>query len=39
LGEAGDQEEVLLVDVSPDRAREVREAYPFLADRRPFTLS
>jgi predicted amidohydrolase len=38
LAEAGDGEETLLVDVSPTRVREVRTAYPFLADRRPFSV-
>jgi predicted amidohydrolase len=38
LAEAGDGEETLLVDVSAARGREVREAYPFLADRRPFSV-
>jgi predicted amidohydrolase len=38
LAEAGEGEETLLVDVSAARVREVREAYPFLADRRPFSV-
>lgn len=38
LAEAGDKEEVLLVDLSPERVAEVRSAYPFLRDRRPFLL-
>ncbi len=38
LAEAGDKEEVLFVDVSPERVAEVRSAYPFLADRRGFAL-
>jgi predicted amidohydrolase len=38
LAEAGDGEETLHVEVSPDRVREVREAYPFLRDRRPFSV-
>ncbi len=36
LAEAGQQEEVLLVEVSRGRVSEVRQAYPFLADRRAF---
>jgi predicted amidohydrolase len=38
LAEAGEGEETLLVDVSAARVREVREAYPFLADRRAFSV-
>ena len=39
LAEAGAGEETLLVDVSASRVREVREAYPFLGDRRPFSVA
>ena len=38
LAEAGDSEETLLVDVNADTVRAVREAFPFLADRRTFTI-
>ncbi|HTT89741.1 MAG TPA: nitrilase-related carbon-nitrogen hydrolase [Acidimicrobiales bacterium] len=38
LAEAGEEEETLLVDVSAARVRGAREAYPFLADRRPFSV-
>lgn len=38
VAEAGDGEETLLVDVSAARVREVREAFPFLGDRRPFSV-
>ena len=38
LAEAGDGEETLFVEVSSDRVAEVRAAYPFLADRRAFSL-
>ncbi|HXW80888.1 MAG TPA: nitrilase-related carbon-nitrogen hydrolase [Acidimicrobiales bacterium] len=38
VAEAGEGEETLIVDVSAARAREVREAYPFLGDRRPFSV-
>jgi predicted amidohydrolase len=38
LAEAGAGEETLLVDVSAAKVREVRGAYPFLADRRPFSV-
>ncbi len=38
LAEAGAGEETLLVEVSASRVREVREAYPFLGDRRPFSV-
>jgi predicted amidohydrolase len=38
LAEAGKAEETVLVDVSAARVREVREAYPFLGDRRPFSV-
>jgi predicted amidohydrolase len=38
LAEAGGGEDTLLVDVSAATVREVREAYPFLADRRPFSV-
>ena len=39
LAEAGDGEETLHVEVSAARVREVREAYPFLRDRRPFSVT
>lgn len=38
LAEAGRGEETLLVDVSAARVKDVREAYPFLRDRRPFSV-
>jgi predicted amidohydrolase len=38
VAEAGGGEETLLVDVSAARVREVREAYPFLGDRRAFAV-
>jgi predicted amidohydrolase len=38
LAEAGQGEETLMVDVSATRVREVRDAFPFLADRRPFSV-
>jgi len=39
LGEAGAEEEVLFVDVSAGRVAEVRAAYPFLSDRRAFSVA
>lgn len=39
LAEAGGAEETLLVEVSAGRVDEVRAAYPFLEDRRPFSLA
>jgi predicted amidohydrolase len=38
LAEAGAEEETLYVDVVPARVAEVRESYPFLHDRRPFSV-
>ncbi|HXW82417.1 MAG TPA: hypothetical protein VEJ84_23165, partial [Acidimicrobiales bacterium] len=38
LAEAGGHEETLLVDLVASRVEEVRAAYPFLADRRSFSL-
>lgn len=38
LAEAGSTEETLLVDVNRPRVEEVRASYPFLADRRPFSV-
>ena len=35
LAEAGDEQQILVGDVEPDRVAEVRHMYPFLADRRP----
>lgn len=36
--EAGDTEETLFVDISPERVKEVRETYPFFRDRRGFSV-
>jgi predicted amidohydrolase len=38
VAEAGEGEETLIVDVSAARVEEVRAAYPFLRDRRPFSV-
>lgn len=38
LAEAGDDEEILIVDVDPSVVRTVREEFPVLRDRRPFEL-
>jgi predicted amidohydrolase len=38
LAEAGKGEETLLINVSSDVVQAVREAYPFLRDRRPFSV-
>lgn len=35
LAEAGDEEQILLVDIDPDQVRRVREEFPVLADRLP----
>ncbi|NKX53673.1 carbon-nitrogen family hydrolase [Arthrobacter mobilis] len=35
LAEAGDEEEVLIVDIDPDQVRATREEFPVLADRLP----
>jgi predicted amidohydrolase len=38
MAEAGEAEETLLVDLEAGRVEEVRRAYPFLADRRDFSV-
>ena len=35
VAQAGDQEEVLVADLSLERLEEVRRAWPFFRDRRP----
>jgi len=38
LAEAGESEETVLVDLAGERVEEVRAAFPFLADRRAFSV-